>query len=212
MGDTFSLRHAPSDCRFSFAGIVRHPGKESEVSGVALDGAASVEQPERDGPEADAPAAIGQCFESYELVCQAVAQVPLRLVDSDDTVGVGPLRREVPGVHGVLEVAWIASLRRPVELGGHDLAESFVRALVIVIVFESVERTLLCREARSRRPSRLRLQRPVHSLVSPVLLGMAWQNPLGANSELDPPDGKPREAADCHRSKGWSVVGPNHIR
>ena len=53
------------------------------------------------------------------------------------------------------------------------------------------------------------LQRLVHALVRPVLLGMGRQNPLVLNAEPHPPDVELREAVDAGRGEGDAVVGAN---
>jgi hypothetical protein len=97
----------------------------------------------------------------------------------------------MPWVSRILEASRIASQRRTVELRRLDLTESFVGPLVIVFMFEGVEDALLGSEARSRRPSGFRFQCPVHPLVSAILFRVAWQDSLGKNSELNPPNCKP---------------------
>jgi len=97
----------------------------------------------------------------------------------------------MPWVSRILEATRIASERRTVELRWLDLTESFVGPLVVVFVFEGVEDALLGSKARSRRPSGLCFQSPVHPLVSAILLRVARQDSLGKNPELNPPNCKP---------------------
>jgi hypothetical protein len=65
--------------------------------------------------------------------------------------------------------------------------ERLMRALVIVAFEEAVELRLLLDEVRRRRPGGLQLQDEVHAFVAPVLLRMAWLDPLDLDGESQPP-------------------------
>ena len=67
------------------------------------------------------------------------------------------------------------------------LAERLVRPVGVEVLPEAVEARLLARLVRRRRPGRLRLQRPVHALVPPVLLRAARLDPLHAIPAASPP-------------------------
>ena len=70
-----SVRHPAANDWLSPTRVVRHSGEEPEVSSIAFDAAANVQEAQRDGSEADSPATIRKSFEANELIGQATAQV-----------------------------------------------------------------------------------------------------------------------------------------
>src|SRR5579863_3386224 len=53
------------------------------------------------------------------------------------------------------------------------------------------------------------LQRAMHPFVTPVLFGVTRLGALGRDSQLDPPDAKPGQAADPRRRERHPVVAPD---
>jgi len=51
----------------------------------------------------------------------------------------------------------------------------------------------------------------VESLVSSVLLGMAGQDALGVDAELDPPRMQAGEPVDRLRGEGRAVISADHV-
>jgi hypothetical protein len=83
-------------------------------------------------------------------------------------------------VKRVFGFRWVlnkGAIRESVQSVWRSLAEGFVRTLVIVLVNEAVESLLLLQERRRSWSGRLRLECPVHSLVTTILL---WVTRLGA--------------------------------
>src|SRR5437667_2408995 len=85
-------------------------------------------------------------------------------------------------------------------------------SLGVVAVSKPIEAPLLRSEGASRRARGLGLERPVHPLVSPVLLGMRGLDELRMNAEADPPHGEGREAAQGTRGKRRAVIGADPLR
>ena len=75
---------------------------------------------------------------------------------------------------------------------------------------KGVKGSLLPTPGCPRRTRRLCLQRPVESLQSSVLLRVTRFDPLGHDTQLDPPYRQMRQATQAHAAKGRSVVGPNN--
>jgi hypothetical protein len=66
------------------------------------------------------------------------------------------------------------------------LPERFVRSLFVVEAPELIEAFLLGRPAGGRWTRSFPLERPVHPLMSSVLLGVTRFNTLQTNAQLDP--------------------------
>src|SRR5438105_7208486 len=81
-----------------------------------------------------------------------------------------------------------------------------MRAFIVVIVNESVEALLLTTKSRRRGTSGLGFERAMHSLVSAILLGMAWDDPFDRNSETDPPQREAGKPCQAWRSERTAVV------
>ncbi len=75
---------------------------------------------------------------------------------------------------------------------------------------KGVKGSLLPTPGCPRRTRRLCLQRPVESLQPSVLLRVTRFDPLGHDTQLDPPYRQLRQATQAHAAKGRSVVGPNN--
>jgi hypothetical protein len=78
------------------------------------------------------------------------------------------------------------------------VAERLVRPLGVVLVPERVEAALLHPERRLRRLRGLHLERAVHALKLPILLGGARLGQLGRDAELDPPRRERGEVVGVH--------------
>ncbi len=85
-------------------------------------------------------------------------------------------------------------------------------ALVIVALAEGVEARLLGSRVRRRRCRRVLLQRPVHALVTAVLLRAARSDPLEPDAELQPVRRKPAQAARAGARKRRPVVAADRLR
>jgi hypothetical protein len=82
-----------------------------------------------------------------------------------------------------------------------------VRARLVVVVAESVEERLLLAKAVLGRNGRVSLQSSVHPLVSPVLLGMPWLDPLQCDPESDETNGEAGQTASLAPCERRTVIG-----
>jgi hypothetical protein len=83
-----------------------------------------------------------------------------------------------------------------VEGGWGLVAESLVGPLGIELFAEGVEEALLGSGIGGRWAGRLGLEGLMHPLVAAVLLGVGGLDQFGADTQTDPPDREPGEAAD----------------
>jgi hypothetical protein len=67
--------------------------------------------------------------------------------------------------------------------------KSFVRPIVVVLALKPQERHLLLPQVSLRRTRRLLLQGLMHALVTTILLGVAWLDPLMPDSQPQPQHG-----------------------
>jgi hypothetical protein len=80
-------------------------------------------------------------------------------------------------------------------------------------VTEVVEPRLLLEHVRGGRLGRFALQREVHALMPPVLLGVPWLDSFDLDAEAHAPDGELAQPVDrMRRRKRDAVVGPRHLR
>lgn len=86
-----------------------------------------------------------------------------------------------------------------------------MRPLFIVLGAEGVEAPLLRREVAGGRSCGFGFERPVHALVSSVLLGVRELDELGVDAELDPPGGELGDPADRARRERCPVVRADDI-
>src|SRR5687768_3555169 len=73
------------------------------------------------------------------------------------------------------------------------LPQRFVRTLVVKRGPEAIKRPLLCATIPRGRPLRLRLERPMHSLMPSILLRVPRLDQLGPNAEAEPPNAQRRQ-------------------
>jgi len=82
-----------------------------------------------------------------------------------------------------------------------------VGTVVVVLLAERVEATLLAGEVTGWRAGGFGLEGLVHPFMATVLLGVSGLDELGVDAEADPPNGKPRQAAQSGGGEGNAVVG-----
>jgi hypothetical protein len=87
-----------------------------------------------------------------------------------------------------------------------------VRALVVVLAAEVVERALLGAGVRLGRPARLGLERAVQALVPPVLLRRAGLREVGQDAQAHPPDAQRREPRERDGRERDAVVAADARR
>src|SRR5579859_3512360 len=90
-------------------------------------------------------------------------------------------------------------------------SKCLMRPFVVVLSSECIELLLLKAKRLRRRTQGFLLERPVHSFVSSILLGVPRLDALVPNAELDPPDRQPRQAACSSTREGRSVVRSNAL-
>ena len=99
------------------------------------------------------------------------------------------------GVAGVVprlsELLWVMAGRGLIDTGRRFLADRLVRAMVVVVIAESIEALLLFAWARCRRPGGLLLQGSVEALMTAVLLRLARLDPLEGDTRLEPAQRQP---------------------
>ena len=77
---------------------------------------------------------------------------------------------------------------------------------------EAIKAILLLARGSSRRPGGLCLERSVHALVSPILLGLAWIDALQLDAELHPMDRQSGQASRPVARKRRSIVRADRVR
>ena len=81
------------------------------------------------------------------------------------------------------QVTVIGSAGADVELSGIFHAQPLVRSLVVEFLDEAIEAALLLEEVFGRGMGRFPLERQMHALVAPVLLGVSRLDALDVDSE-----------------------------
>ena len=82
----------------------------------------------------------------------------------------------------------------------------------IVFLAKEIEALLLPAAGRCRWSRGRSLERPVHALVSAVLLGGRGLDQLGIDPEADPPATQLRKPRECSRGEGHAVVSAENLR
>src|SRR5271169_5081907 len=78
---------------------------------------------------------------------------------------------------------------------------------------KGIELGLLLQEVGAGRPCCFFLQGQVHTLMSPVLLGMTGPNAFDADAQAQPPDGQLRQIEkSIRRSERNAIVGADRLR
>ena len=156
-----------------------------------------VEVPEIVVHEADEPDLILDLFDAHPLPGKDLTEVDLPSVVADAaTVG----HRGRPVVERIVQLTQTAIRpgRRNVALGRDLHLQRLVRALPVVVVNECVEPGLLLQEVGGRWSGRFGLERQMHPLVPPVLLGMPRLDTLDGDAEPEPPHREPAQPVEGH--------------
>src|SRR5205085_2840628 len=66
--------------------------------------------------------------------------------------------------------------------------QSLVRALLVVVLAEGIQLTLLLRQVGCRRLAQRTLERAMHALMSSVLLRLPRRDAFRTNAKANPPD------------------------
>ena len=87
-----------------------------------------------------------------------------------------------------------------------------MRALIVVVASEVIERALLLGHRLRWLLGRALLEGAVKPLETSVLLGVSGLDALGNDTELDPPNAQRRQAAQCFGGKGRPVIASDPSR
>src|SRR5437016_3742571 len=137
-----------------------------------------MEFPEQDVVEVDGPHPVGSFLQSDVVLFQGLREEELLRFEAERACIRDEAHQVMAGVLGVRQAARVRARRRVPDGSRRLLAECFMRPLVVVLSAEALEAALLAAAGAGGRPGRLGLQRAVHALVGPVLLGMAWRDAL----------------------------------
>src|SRR3990172_6871283 len=154
-----------------------------------------------DGPE---PVVLGR--QSHGFAAQGLAEIHHVALPLDLAVGAHSYDQHLTLVHGFGDAGRVTPGRRGVETGRGLLAQGLVGSLLVVMPAEGVEGSLLGPQRGPSGARSLRLQRPVQPLQPPVLLGVAWGDPLRHDPQLYPPHRQGRQASQPRAGEGWPVV------
>lgn len=86
-----------------------------------------------------------------------------------------------------------------------------MRTLGIELGAPVVEAVLLRSHVRGWRPSRICLQRAMHALMAPVLIGLSGLDALVPDAKFNPPHREPRKAAERLRGERHAIVGADGL-
>src|SRR5215813_8762800 len=142
-----------------------------------------------------------------------------RLADEDQlarpfdlAVAAHSAHRNLVAIVRILDPIRVAPRRRHVPRGRGLLSQRLVRPLIVVDRAERVEPFLLGWQTGGRRRRRLLVEGAMHPLMPPILLRLARHNPLGPDTQFDPPYRQPRQPADARRGKRRAVVRTDRPR
>ena len=182
------------------------------MGGASDDVVAFVDAPKEHVAEVNRPDAVVDFLQPHGMLFERVGQEEQALLEADGP-GIGdPLDDEVSGIFHRRQRAGVRAGRAAIERRRRATAQGLVRPLVIEEAPEGIERPLLGDEIRPGRADRLALERLVHALVRPILVGARWQDPLMLNSEPQPPDVQLREPVNPGGGERHPVVGSNRAR
>src|SRR5213078_3616146 len=127
-----------------------------------------MEFPEQDVVEVDGPHPVGSFLQSDVVLFQGLREEELLRFEAERACIRDEAHQVMAGVLGVRQAARVRARRR--------VPDGSRRLLVVVLSAEALEAALLAAAGAGGRPGRLGLQRAVHALVGPVLLGMTWRD------------------------------------
>ena len=131
-----------------------------------------VEPSEQDGAEVERPDAVVDFFQADVVLDDAGADVDPPLLPADAAVAADASDFEVAGIFQRREPLGIGARGRLIEGSRGLVLEPLVWPLVVELVAEGVEETLLGSGVGGGRASRLGLEGSVHPFVAAVLLGV----------------------------------------
>ena len=171
-----------------------------------------VKPTEPDGPEEDSPDVGTDLLEADEVATEKLRDVDPSGLPSDPSIGGDFSDFEVSGVLEGQDLGGEGSGRGFVERSRWSLVVRFVGTNVVVVGDELVEAALLSGSVPRGRDGGLRLEVPMHALVSSVLVGRSRLDEFGQDAERDPPDRELGESGErVWRGEGHTVVGSDAL-
>ena len=171
-----------------------------------------IQQSDRQRTKMDGPEPIVLWDQANGLTSQGLAEIDSVPFPLDLSIGTHFADCHSDLVLRYADSTRIGPKRRSVMTGRRLLFQRLVWPLLVVSPAKGVKGTLLDVPVRSRRSGRLRLQRPMQSLKSSVLLRVAGFDPLRYDAQLDPPYRQRRQAPQSNTGEGRPVVGPDGPR
>src|SRR5258708_2176781 len=179
---------------------------------VLAEGSSAIEAAEEDWSGVDAVETIIGLDDSDRLTDERLTEEDAAAKPFDLAVAAYPSHFMIGRIVGLTQPAGIGAGRRLIVVCRCFEAKCLVRALLVEDPPELVETTLLSALIGCRRIGCLLLQRPVHSLMTAVLLRLTRLDPLRLHTGLDQLHREPAETAGGRRRKGRTVVGADHLR
>ena len=147
---------------------------------------AFVDASEQDLAEVNGPDAIVDFLEADGMLLQRIGEEEQPFLQTDGARVRHALDQEVAGILDGRQRARVGPSGGTVQRSRRAIAQGRVGPFVSVEMAERVEGTLLARQARLRRSTRLALEGLMHPLVSTVLLRVSGQDPLMLDPQSQP--------------------------
>lgn len=151
---------------------------------------AFVEGAEEMKAEANLPAVVVTGDEANGFLGEDFGEVEELSAPFELAVVPHPSHRHPRRVFHLRQPVRIGSGGGEVDLSGSEALQGLVRALPVELLDKGIETPLLLRKSVRRRLDGRRLQRPVHSLMPPILARLGRSNPLRSNPQPHPPLGQ----------------------
>src|SRR5271156_6372169 len=148
----------------------------------------TIESRQGEGGKMNIPVAIVGRLHADEFSSQTLADKDLCAFPEEGSIRINSLGLHAGVVFRFRHSIRIASRRTVVASGRCLLRHRLMRALLVELLAESIKSLLLCSPVGRWRFRRLGLQRPMHALVTPILLRMTWLDPLRRDAQLHPVD------------------------
>jgi hypothetical protein len=183
-----------------------------ESTAIILDAASAVgKAAELHAAIIHVPQPVSDRFEADGLFGQDVADIHPGLPPADAAVAAHFPQLEVAWVLERLDRAAVRPGRGAIERRRGLHAETLVRALGVELLAEGVEAALLGALIGPGRPSGGGLERPMHALVSGILLRVAGLDELGVNAAPEEPHAELGEPGQRAAGKRRAIVGADPL-
>jgi hypothetical protein len=141
-----------------------------------------------EGCKMNVPVAIIGRLHADEFSSQTLADKDLCALPEEGSIRINSLGLHAGVVLRCSNSIRIAARRTVVARGRRLLLQRLMRAFLVELLAESIKSLLLRSPVGRWRFRRLGLQRPMHALVTPILLRMTWLDPLRRDAQLHPVD------------------------